>query len=157
MIIQDLKANLESHLVLLQEFRRLALLKKEALINNELQQLDIITSQEEQLLAQIGIVEKQRLAWANKFGAELGKQPEELTLAELSSRYPELNALYQEFKAITSELQEIHKVNAQLIEQALKIVNFSVGLLTPNEKSTYRRPSEKESVQAKLHLLDQKI
>lgn len=153
----ELEENLKSQLMLLKELQKLATQKKEALIQNNIQEIDNITIQEEKVLFSISNCEEARLACAEQFGKDMGKEPEKLTLAELALKYTQLSPVYRELKATMEELQEIQSINSQLIDQALKMVNFTVNLLTPNETNTYQRPTQKDTVISKLHLLDKRI
>ena len=155
--IKELNENLQAQLSLYQEFNRLALLKKEALIHNKLQELDAVTLQEEQLLLQLGRIEEKRLDWIAQADQATVKNPEELTLAELTKTYPELSDVYTKLENTTAQLREIHNINSQLIDQALKTVNFTVNLLTPSETNIYKNPDQKETSTTKIHLIDQKI
>lgn len=155
--IKELNANLLEQLILFKEFNRLALLKKDALIQNNLQELDAVTLQEEQLLLQLSVIEEKRLTLIAQVSETIGRDAVKLTLAELTQIYPELSSVYTELENIIEELRKVHNINTQLIDQALKTVNFTVNMLAPDDTNIYKNPEQKEASATKLHLIDKKI
>ncbi|HWQ43953.1 MAG TPA: flagellar protein FlgN, partial [Desulfosporosinus sp.] len=131
--------------------------KQKALIKNNLHEIELITAQQEPLLLAAGHLEKERLLWAEQIGRDLGKAPEDLTLAELAEHFPVLEGVRLDLDRVVGQLQEIHEINSQLLQQAMKVVDFTLGMLTHQEKNTYTHPSNKEHEGAKLHLLDRRI
>lgn len=157
-IVENLNENLKQQVKLYQELLSLEERKQKALIENNLQEIDITTNLEEKLLNEACLREKERLRWASSIGRELGKPPEDLTLAELADRFPVLNEVRNDLDLVVHRLQTIHVINAQLLEQAMKIVEFTVGMLTRQEKGTYTHPNRKVNEEnRKLHLLDWRI
>ncbi len=103
-------------------------------------------------------MEKERLQWAEHIGRDLGKAPEDLTLAELAEHFPVLEGVRLDLDRVVGELQEIHEINAQLLQQAMKVVEFTVEMFTHQEKNIYTHPNQKENEEkVKLHLLDRRI
>lgn len=141
-VLRNLNENLKRQTIVYSELNRLARLKQQALINNNLRDLEAITVQEEQLLLEGGPLERERLLWAEQIGREMGKAPEELTLAEMAERYPELEGVRKDLDHVLSSLREAHEINTELLEQAVKIVNVTVNMLTQEEKKTYSRPGK---------------
>lgn len=157
-LLENLNQNLKQQVKLYEELLSLEERKQKALIENNLQEIDTTTSLEEKLMIEANLREKERLQWASSIGRDLGKNPEDLTLAELAERFPVLNEVRSDLDLVVSRLQTIHVINAQLLEQAMKIVEFTVGMLTHHEKTTYTRPNRKENEESrKLHLLDWRI
>ncbi|WP_206810924.1 flagellar protein FlgN [Paradesulfitobacterium ferrireducens] len=141
-VLRNLNENLKRQTNVYSELNRLAELKQRALIKNNLHELEMVTAQEEQLLLEGGRLEKERLLWAEQIGREMGKAPEELTLAELAERYPELESVRKDLDDVLSRLQEAHEINTELLEQAVKIVNVTLNMLTQEDKRTYSRPGK---------------
>jgi len=128
------------------------------LLENNLQEIEEITAQEEQLLHEASRLEIERLLWAEHIGRDLGKAPEDLTLAELAEHFLILEEVRLDLDRVVGNLQEIHKINTQLLQQAMKVVEFTVGMLTHQNKTTYTHPSRKEKDgNGTLHLLDRRI
>ena len=154
-----LNNNLKHQVQLYRTLNELAGLKKEALLHNNLQQLEKITAREEGVLLEGVRLEKERLLWADKVGLLMGKDPEELTLAELSERFPKLQEVRTELEKVVEDLQSAHELNSQLIGQALEVIDFTVSLITRPGETTYVHPKRKEKTPAtsRLHLIDKKI
>ena len=158
-VLQNLNENLKRQVALYEEFNAQERDKQKALLQNNLQEIEAITAREEQLLLKASRLEKERLLWAEHIGRDFGKAPEELTLAELAEHFPVLEEVRLELDRVVGSLQEIHEINAQLLQQAMKIVEFTVGMLTHQEKNTYTHPNRKENEGngKLLHLLDRRI
>lgn len=156
-VLQSLKDNLKRQVTLYEEFNAQEKNKQKALLQNNLQEIEAITAREEQLLLEAGRLEKERLLWAEHIGRDFGKAPEELTLAELAEHFPVLEEVRLELERVVCGLKELHEVNTQLLQQAMKIVDFTLGMITYKEKNTYTHPRHKENEGTKLHLLDRRI
>lgn len=157
-ILQSFEENLRNQVKLYEGLNNLERRKQKALLKNNLQEIESISAQEEQLFSVANQLEKERLLWAEHIGRDLGKAPEDLTLAELAEHFPVLQEVSRDLDRVVGNLQEIHAINTQLLEQAMKVVEFTVGMLTHQDKSTYNHPSVKENEgPRKLHLLDRRI
>lgn len=157
-VLQNLEDNLKRQVTLYDELNTLEGYKQKALIKSNLPELERLTVQEEQLLIAAGHLENERVLWAEQIGSELGKAPEDLTLAELAEHYPLLQGVRMDLDRSVRSLQEIHEINTQLLQQAMKVLDFTVGMLTHQEKNTYHHPTNsKENEGPKLHLLDRRI
>jgi len=157
-VLENLNENLKRQVALYEEFNAQERNKQQALLQNNLKRIEEITAREEQLLHQASRLEKERLAWAEHIGRDLGKAPEDLTLLELAEHFPILEEVRLDLDRVVGSLQEIHQLNTQLLQQSMKIVEFTIGMLTHQERKTYTHPSRKENeVTVKLHLLDQRV
>lgn len=157
-VILKLDENLKQQVVIYDKLYALEKDKQKALLNNKLQEIEMTTLQEEQLMHEASQLEKERLLWAEQIGRQLGTTPEDLTLAELATHFPELQGVRFDLDRVVVSLQEIHEINVQLLEQSIKIVEFTVGMFTHQEKNTYSNPRRKENEgNSKLHLLDRRI
>jgi len=156
-VLQSLNDNLKQQVAIYEELNELEREKQKALIKNNLQEIELITAGQEPLLLGASRLEKERLLWAEQIGRDLGKACEDLTLAELAVHFPLLEEVRLELDRVVGQLQEIHEINSQLLQQGMKVVEFTVGMLTHQEKNIYTRPRQKENEGAKLHLLDRRI
>lgn len=157
-VLDNLNENLKQQVALYKEFKAQEKDKQNALLQHDLKKLDEITAQEERLLHEAGRLEKERLVWAEQIGRDLGKAPEELTLVELAEHFPILEEVRLELDRVVDSLQDLHRINAQLLEQSMNIVEFTLRMLTHQEKNTYTHPGRKENEgNALLHLLDRRI
>jgi predicted transcriptional regulator len=157
-VLYKLNENLKQQVALYEEFNAQERDKQKALIQNNLKKIEEITAREEQLMIEAGRLEKERLRWAEHIGRDLGKAPEDLTLVELAEHFPVLEEVRLDLDRVVDRLQEIHQLNTQLLQQSMKVVEFTVGMLTHQEKNTYTHPSRKENEgNGKLHLLDWRV
>lgn len=156
--LQNLNENLRGQVDLYHEILTLEGHKQKALVENNLQEIESITAQEESLIIKANRFEKERLLWAEQIGRELGKTPEDLTLAELAEHFPDLEGVRHDLDQVVARLKEIHEINSQLLQQAMKIVDYTVGLLTHQESNTYTYPGQREKEDnKKRHLMDWRI
>jgi len=151
--LRNLNENLKEQVEIYHETLNLEELKQKALIKNNLQEIESITAKEESLIIKVNRLEKQRLLWAEQIGRELGRVPEDLTLAELVENFPVLEDVRLDLDRVVERLQEIHTINSQLLEQAMKIVDYTVGLLTHQESNTYAVPGKRENEEKKKRQL----
>lgn len=157
-VIQPLHDNLTKQVVVYRQLKELADLKQKALVANNLQELEAVTVREEQLLLEASHLEKERLLWADEMSQMTGKSAEELTLTELAEKYPQLTDVKEDLETVVKSLVDVHELNAQLLKQAMSIVNFTMGMLTQQDKNIYQKPGIKENPKSStLQILDQKI
>lgn len=157
-VLTNLNYNLKQQVSLYGKLLSIEERKQKALLANDLQEIDTITGLEEQLFLEASNLEKERLLWAEQIGRDLGKAPEDLTLAELAEHFPVLQEVRLELDQVVGNLKEIHELNSQLLQQAMKVVDFTIGMLTHQEKSTYTHPGKQNYTEnGKLHFLDRRI
>ena len=156
--IKQLNENLQQQAALYQELKQYAQKKQQALLRNDLQEIEATTIREEQLLLEATRLEKERLLWTERAARYLGKEPETITLKELAERFPELTDVRAELENVVMNLKEVNELNNQLLKQAMKVTNLTVSIMTaqPNG-STYNRPGEKESESKTVRFLDRSI
>ncbi|EGW36516.1 flagellar protein FlgN [Desulfosporosinus sp. OT] len=157
-LVRNLNENLKSQVSLYEKLDSLERNKQKALIKNDIAEIEKITVQQERLLIEASRLEKERLLWAEAIGGELGRVPQDLTLAELAEHFPVLEGVRLDLDNVIGRLREIHDINTKLLQQAMKIVEFTVGLLTHQEQNTYTHPKRKEPEEnRRLHLVDWRI
>ncbi|MDR3289026.1 MAG: flagellar protein FlgN [Peptococcaceae bacterium] len=155
--IAELNTILSQQVRLYCELKSLSEKKKAALVKNDIQELAEIVILEEQLILSAGVLERERLVWAERFLLTAGQEESDLTLAELAEAYPELGDVHEELKSVVGELQLMHESNKLLLNQAIKIMNYTVNLFNQADESVYLRPGSKKRSAAKLKLLDKQI
>lgn len=156
-VIKPLKDNLEKQVQIYCELKNLADIKQKALVANNLQELEAVTVREEQLLLEAAHVEKERLLWIDQMTQKEGKPADELTLSELADRYPEFQDVKRDLETVVTDLQGVNNLNTQLLKQAMNVVNFTVGMLTHQDKNIYQKPGQKENQRSgALRILDRK-
>lgn len=157
--ILQLNDNLKRQAALYSELKIYAEQKQQALIKNDLHTIEALTLREEQIILEASRLEKERLQWAEKIANHLGKSPENITLSELAEHYPELIEVKKEMDSVLKNLKEVNDLNTQLIKQAIKVVDLTLGLMTSQPQGTvYGRPGEKENEpKSNVRFLDRSI
>ena len=156
--LQNLNENLKRQVTLYNELLILEGHKKTALIQNKLPEIEAITKREEQRLREVSHLEKERLLWTESIGRDLEKAPRDLTLLMLAEHFPVLEGVRADLEGVVTRLREINEGNSQLLQRAMQIVDFTVGLLMHQESNTYTHPNRHENEgNRKHHLLDHKI
>jgi flagellar biosynthesis/type III secretory pathway chaperone len=129
----------------------LASLKKQALIDNDIEQLMAITNKEGRFVKQISDLERQRILAMGSYMVEQGLRPNPyMTVADL------VKLLYKidEKKALTGlqvklldlieQFKQANQLNRQLLEQSMDFVNYSLDVLVgPSEDDmVYHNPKQ---------------
>ncbi|HHV63600.1 MAG TPA: flagellar protein FlgN [Peptococcaceae bacterium] len=159
--MSDIRANFQDNLKRLTACYRklvgLEELKQQALVNNKISEIEVITAQEEKILFEVSRLEEERLHWADFFGQEIGKKAEEITLADLEEKYPELHTVREELEEEISCLKKWHETNTKLLENAVNLVNFTLQALTGDRQTTYTNPANKKEKAKTFNLIDKSI
>ena len=135
--IQSLKDNLEGQAVVYKQLHALEQEKKDALIKNNIQDIETITAREQKLLRTVNRLEGERLSCVKEVAHALERTPEEMTLAELAESFPVLSGVRADLEQVVWQLREIQSMNAQLLIQAMRVVNYTLDLLTYEQGNTY--------------------
>ncbi|KTE92027.1 flagellar biosynthesis protein FlgN [Desulfitobacterium hafniense] len=156
--IKQLNENLKRQAALYKELKDYAQIKQQALLRNDLHEIEATTIREEQLLLEASRLEKERLLWAERVAQHIGKAPENITLRELAERFPELSDVKKELENVLMNLKEVNELNNQLLKQAMKVIDLTLSIMTAQPSgSTYNRPGEKERESKTVHFLDRSI
>ena len=159
-IINNLGINLKKQTQLYKDLIEFEIQKQESLVNNNIQEIEEITVQEEKILLQLSRLEDERLHWAEFFGKEVGKQAEEITLADLVESFPALNDVRIDLEKEMVKLKDLHETNTKLLENAVNIVNFTIQSLTNDRQTTYSNPSnraKKKEEKSIVSIIDKSI
>lgn len=136
-IVDELKENLEEQLALYSELLEVTGRKQEALIHNHIKELDALVSREEMLILQGTRLENKRMALVKELAVQLNRPEEELKLHKLAELFPQFQGIKDKFENIISEIQAKNALNNKLLQQAKKIVDFTLGLMTTQRETTY--------------------
>lgn len=159
-LLNSLDNNLRKQLDCYKQLTKLEKDKQQALIHNVIQEIDRITAEEEKILFEVSHLEKERLNWAEFFAKETGKKAEEITLTDLEQSFPILAEVHRELETVIAELRQLHETNTRLLENAVKLVNFTVQAITNERQITYAKPTDKDKegkTQKALNLFDKTI
>lgn len=157
-LVSILKEQIKSYEQLLE----LAKKKQQALINNEIETLDNLNKEEHNVILQTTKLETKRLEIIRDLSNIFGSEIESFTLQDLEERAPEpyqeqLSAVYKELRLIVDQLQEVNQENSGLIEQALKIVNFTINTIARSEREVIYPEKDSKTVKPVSRIFDSKV
>ncbi len=149
-IIDELISALEGELVLYEKLIPLAEAKAVAIIENDLEQLSVVTQSEQNLLDEIAVIENRRERSVDNIKDVLNRKNEDINLDRIisflekqPSEQGKLKAVQKELKAVTDRLKQINLQNKSLIEESLEMIEFSMNLMQSTrmapESNNYNR------------------
>ncbi|NLI94155.1 MAG: flagellar protein FlgN [Peptococcaceae bacterium] len=159
-ILRNFENNLKKQIEFYKKITSLEREKQQALVENEIQEIEAITAQEEKILLEVSRLEEERLHWAEFFGKEMSKRAEEITLGELEQRYPTLQTVRKELETEINGLKALHETNTKLLENAVNLINFTISSLTSERHNTYANPAEKVAKKegnSKISFIDKSV
>lgn len=139
--------------------------KKDALIANQIDEVNKLSIQETKILKPIPDMEKEVRQLLTSIQRELGFRPklkmgltELLTLLIDPNEKEILKNLNIELIEITDKLRAANELNYQLIQQSLDYVNFSLDVLVgpEEEEYTYKKPTIQQETSKRSNLYDRK-
>lgn len=127
---EELKAVLESQLETLRVLKNITEKKSNVLIEENLEALIGITKDEEELINRVGILEVEREQLLDTWGMQV-----DIPLTNIIANLPEnegkeLRLLGQELYETLKSIDEINKLNNQLLLDNMEWVEFNLNLLT---------------------------
>lgn len=135
--------------------------KNTLLKENKVKELEAVTKEEEDLVAQVIAKEKLRIQEVKDICRRYDKPEKSLKIEELcefvDNSKDELLEAKKEITEILKELKELNDLNATLINSSLDYINFAVNMLmdaTPN--ATYQPGGHQERKQQR-NLFDMKL
>lgn len=138
-----IEQNLQKQLAIYTELRDSAQKKQEALVKNQIKELDALVTREEMLIIEAGKLEVERNSLIEKIALELKIPIDEVNLSKLIINKPIMVKTQDELLTLVKDIQEIHSLNSELLKQAIMIVEFSLNLLTEQNEKTYTREMNK--------------
>lgn len=156
-LISILKEQLKDYETLLE----LAQKKQEALIGNEIKILENINKEEHKIIIGTTKLETKRLEIIQGLSNILGSKVEAYTLTEMTEIAPEpfqgqLSDVYEDLNTVVDKLHKINQENASLIEQALKIVNFTITTITQSEREVTYPEKDSKMTKSVSRIFDSK-
>jgi len=138
--------------------------KQQAIIKDDLNQLEEIVAQEGALAKSLTVLEKKRLDIVGQLAKELDLQDENITLSQLGEYLPEKYQVYykklkEKLKDSLKTVTELNKTNEDLLQASLAYVNFSLSLLAgmQNNASYGQQGQEQDSKNMKRSIFDHKV
>lgn len=138
--------------------------KQEGIIRNNLDSIEALNKEEAQLIKDISTLEADRVRDIENNPDKYGDEALSLTLEEIKERFPEgMRVLVEketkELMEVLGQLKDVNSENAQLLQQALRIVNVTINTITgADESNEYPKDKKKDGSQSKgRNLVDRKI
>ncbi len=153
---EELKAVLESQLETLRVLKNITEKKSNVLIEENLEALIGITKDEEELINRVGILEVEREQLLDTWGMQV-----DIPLTNIIANLPEnegkeLRLLGQELYETLKSIDEINKLNNQLLSDNMEWVEFNLNLLT-NVQTPSTYGAEEGNVNNNNSLFDRKV
>lgn len=139
--------------------------KKNIVIEGKVAELDKIVKLEQNMIMNIGQLERKREEEVVKISKALNLNSAQITITELAKvLQPELKTgledIQDKLKETISELKAINDVNGKLIEQSLEYIDYSINLIAGSGMETgslYEDMGKNKSKQSKRNIFDTKV
>ena len=135
-LMEELIATLRKEKEAYQELLPVVEQKTQAIIANDLKQVQGITELEQAAIGKINGLEKKRMEVINNMGIVLNKKVPELTLPnliKLLDRQPQeqqtLTEIHAELVELLKRVSEVNGHNKILIEQSLEMISYNMNLI----------------------------
>lgn len=135
-LMQELIATLRQEQAAYQELLPVVEQKTQAIIANDLKQVQDITEFEQSAIGKISGLEQKRTEIMKNIAVVLNKKVSDLTLpnlVKLLDRQPQeqqtLNEIHKELTDVLKRLSEVNGHNKNLIEQSLEMISYNMNLL----------------------------
>lgn len=141
-LIEELITTLEKENEIYAELLPIQEKKKKVIIVNDLKALQEITVKEQEVIVQIGALEKKRQEVVRNIGIVINHDPAALdlpTMIELLEKQPEekkrLSLVYDSLKQTVHRLVDINELNKSLIEESLDMIEFNMNFIQSTRMS----------------------
>jgi len=139
-IAEALAEVLEQEAMLYQDAADIAVKKTDIIVHGKIEELDSLVKAEQAIIMKIGRLEDEREKIVGALSDELDLDLDSVTLSDIngllgSQSYARLGECQKSLARTLGGLKNSNDMNAQLIQNALDYVNFSVNLLTTNQDS----------------------
>lgn len=153
---EELEAVLKSQLETLNVLKNITEKKSHILIEENLEALVGITNDEEELINRVGILEVEREKLLDTWGMKV-----DIPLTNIIANLPEdegkeLRLLGQELYETLKSIDEINKLNNQLLLDNMEWIEFNLNLLT-NVQTPSTYGTEEGNVKSNNSLFDRKV
>ncbi|MFZ5945239.1 MAG: flagellar protein FlgN [Bacillota bacterium] len=135
--------------------------KKQVLIGNDIKELDNLNKKEQEIIIRATRLENKRLQIIHTLSGYFSASVESITLKDLAETAPQpfksqLTPIYQELQKVIEELSQTNQENSSLIEQALKIVNFTINTIASSEREVVYPEKDSKGVKQLSRIFDSK-
>lgn len=140
--------------------------KKQAIIKNHIETINMITMKESKAMKPVPDLESSARTLLTKLQRELGFRPKlKMTLSEMvqlltdPKQKQELSQVQNDLASVSDKLKQSNAHNQQLIQLSLEYVNFSLDAICgpPEDEVTYQRPTQSNQVQKRTGIYDRRM
>lgn len=161
--VEQLITALKKEYDIYRDYVDIAKKKKDIIIKGNIKELDYITGLEQDMILNMGKIDKIRAAIIGNLLNELQVQ-EIANMSELLSYLEEedrvkVRSLKDQLEKVLQEIQELNELNGRLIQQSLEYINFNLNLMTSTntQGTTYGNRADEKNIKTKPNLFDVKI
>ena len=163
-IAEALAGVLEQEALLYQDASAISAKKTDVIVHGKIEELDSLVKAEQAIIIKIGKLENEREKIVRELSEELDLNLEKITLSDINARlgadsYSRLENCQKSLAQTIGGLKNSNDTNAQLIQNALDYVNFSVNLLTTNQNagSLYSQDGDDDPGKQRRSIFDVKL
>ncbi|MGE5676584.1 MAG: flagellar protein FlgN [Pseudomonadota bacterium] len=125
---------LKSEYDLYKDMLEISISKKDVIVKGKVTELDKLVKLEQNMIFDIGQLEKKREVEVAKLCGTLGISSVKINITELIQRlHPEQNRKLEEAQSklrnVLAELKSVNDLNGQLIQQSLEYIDYSINLI----------------------------
>lgn len=139
--------------------------KKRLIIEGKVGELDKIVKLEQNMIFNVGQLEKKREEAVVKLCSALGVNNDQTMISELARLLKpelknELEKIQRELQGTLSELKSVNDLNGQLLEQSLEYIDYSINIIAGAGMETgslYEDMSKNKSKTSKKNIFDTKV
>lgn len=141
-IAQEIVTLLDSEIRIYEDLLELSKKKKDIIIKNEVAELDKIVRLEQNMIFDIGQLEKKREETVDRLCLEIDIKREDATISNISKKIgndcgKRLLEQQKKTQEVLGELKSINDTNGMLIRQSLEYIDFSINtILDSNMQSS---------------------
>jgi len=162
--LNQLLVVMEEQLKVMSDLTVLSKKKSQILVDGQIDQLDILLRGEQALMFQLGRLEERRFQLQVDLAGQLNIHASQLTLDHLlksltSEHQERCKKIADQYTGVARDLNQSNQLNAELIQQAMAYVDFSLqflGAAAPSSAKTYSHKGQR-SADGKLRRLDNRV
>ena len=151
---------LEEQKVIYEDLLSVSKIKQTELVKGSLLALDSLTRREEALIFQAGRLEDERFRYTNELitanNLEANASIVQVFEAAPTDVKRRMEDIHNQLVAALAELDKINRENISLIQQSLRILNYTIETISQDTKITYS-PDEGRAGDKKSLLLDRRV
>lgn len=159
--LNQLLTVMEEQLKVMSDLTALSKKKSQILVDGQMDQLDILLRGEQALIYQMGRLEERRFQLQLELAGQLDIHASQLTLDHLlksitSEHQDRCKKIAEQYTGVARDLNQSNQLNAELIQQAMAYVDFSLqflGASAPSSAKTYSSKGQRPT-DGKLRRLD---